>query len=133
MNERGKLASSSSSSLKRDKEKGKRKRTISEDAECHPIALNNHDGHSHNLNDDTALSFYEPVSEPLYESGAGAGSGDVMAVTTTTTITMAPPTTTTTTTRIIHGADDVGGDLWEHEQETGVRDVIPHLRNLKLK
>ena len=131
MNERGKLASSSSSSssLKREKEKGKRKRTISEDAECHPITLNDHDGHLHNPNDDAVVSFYEPVSDPLYEPGTGDG----MVVTTATTTTMAPPPPMTTTTRIIHGADDVSGDLWEHEQETGVRDVIPHLRNLKLK
>ena len=111
--------------MKKDREKGKRKRTISEDAESHAITLNNHDEHLHNLNDDTVVPFYEPVSEPLYESGAGVvGPGDGMVGTTTTT---------TTTTRIIHGADDVGGDLWEHEQETGVKDVIPHLGNLKLK
>jgi len=116
MNERGKLASSSSSSsLKRDKEKGKRKRAISEDAESYPTSttLNNHDRHLHNLNDDTIVSFYEPVSDPLYEPGA-VGPGDV-----TTTTVMAPPLLMTTTTCIIHGADDVGGDLWEHEQETG--------------
>ena len=39
----------------------------------------------------------------------------------------------TRTTRIIRGVDDDGVDLWEHERETGVRDVIPHLRNLKLR
>jgi len=128
MNERGKLASSSSSSSKRDKGKGKRKRTMSEDAESHPTTPNNHDGYPHNLNDNTLVSFYEPVSDPLYESGAVVvGPGDGMVVTTTSTVSMLP---TTTTTRIIHG---VGGDLCEHEQETGVRDVIPYLRNLKLK
>ena len=35
-----------------------------------------------------------------------------------------------TTKRIMRGVDG-DGDIWEHEQETGVADIIPHLRNLK--
>lgn len=35
-----------------------------------------------------------------------------------------------TTKRVMRSVDH-DGDIWEHEQETGVADVIPHLRNLK--
>ena len=72
--------------------------------------LNNHA--DPNISDENVAS---PVYEPVYEPSEGGGMGR------------------TTTTRIIRGVDDDGADLWERERETGVRDVIPHLRNLKLR
>jgi len=61
---------------------------------------------------------YNVIPLLLFLSSPEPSTGDVMV---------------TTTTRIIRGVDDDGADLWEHERETGVRDVIPHLRNLKLR
>ncbi|KAF8953779.1 hypothetical protein BDZ97DRAFT_1870813 [Flammula alnicola] len=37
------------------------------------------------------------------------------------------------TTRRVTRTVDPDGDVWEHEQETGVLDVIPHLRNLRVR
>ena len=71
--------------------------------------LNNHA--DPNISDESVSS---ALYEPVYELSEGGGMGR-------------------TTTRIIRGVDDDGADLWERERETGVRDVIPHLRNLKLR
>ncbi|KAF8157183.1 hypothetical protein B0H34DRAFT_712612 [Crassisporium funariophilum] len=63
----------------------------------------------------SATSTAHNVARSAAFAAAGGGDGEAGTV------------TARTVTRSVDG----GGDIWEHEQETGVVDVIPQLRNLK--